>query len=300
MSGDLALLLACPTCGGQLAAAPDGLRCQADGARYPLTAKGMIDLRPELTRPEADEFASNYRLARLADGWAPLRPEDAERLPDASPAGFTRLYWTTRSESWNALRALLAGLGDRPLTVADLGAGFPWLSNRLATLGHRVVAVDLSADDDFGLGAARHYPRTWQQLDGYSTTNLRPGRFVASLGDLQSVPLAPVAYDALICNASLHYLERLPAAIARMAAALRPGGVLYVLDSPIALAGRRGRTPGGRVLCPAEVEAALFASGLRRRWVEVERGWLWTRHQAKNWLLRRPSFEFPLIAATKE
>ena len=279
--------LACPQCCGELTAVGDGLRCAADGTAFPIHASGLLDLRPPAARAAADAFAARYRAGRLADGWRPLTAAAARALPDGNPPGFTRLYWTVRRESWQALVRCLAALGPAPLLAADLGAGFPWLSHRLAEMGQRVVAVDLSADADFGLGAASLYPTVVgaglapAQADR-TGSYLPAGRFLPVLGDLACPPLAAGLYDAVICNASLHYVDNLPAAISRLARALRPGGALIVVDSPVARAPRAGTQPGGRVLGRAELDAALHAAGLIPTWLPVPRGWLWQRHRLKN------------------
>ncbi|MGQ9768179.1 MAG: Trm112 family protein [Anaerolineae bacterium] len=152
-----AAMLACPLCGGPLDEAGNGLCCPADRADYPIHAAGLLDLRPPGRRAGWDAFAQDYRAARLAEGWSPLSAALAQALPFADPPGFPRLYWPLRRASWKRLAQLLAALGPAPLTIADAGAGFPWLSHRLAGLGHAVVAFDVSGDADFGLGAARHF-----------------------------------------------------------------------------------------------------------------------------------------------
>ena len=42
-----------------------------------------------------------------------------------------------------------------PIRVLDVGAGNSWLSHRLASFGHQVVAVDRLDDELDGLGAWR-------------------------------------------------------------------------------------------------------------------------------------------------
>ena len=174
-------ILACPLCGGRLCNADGGLICPADGAAFPMHPSGLLDLRPPDGRAAADAFAAQYRAGRLADGWQPLSAEAACALPDGDPPGFTRLYWTVRRESWAVLVTLLRELGTAPLTIADLGAGFPWLSHRLASLGHAVLAVDLSPDIDFGLGAARLFP-TAGRVGRSGTCVLAARRFPARSG----------------------------------------------------------------------------------------------------------------------
>jgi SAM-dependent methyltransferase len=305
LDSDTPGILACPLCGGRLRRGDGGLICPADGVRFPRHPSGLLDLRAPEGRAAADAFAARYRADRLADGWQPLSAEVARVLPDGDPPGFTRLYWTVRRESWAVLVGLLNDVGQigklshkpmagaRPLKIADLGAGFPWLSHRFAALGHAIVAIDLSPDADFGLGAARLFP-TAGQWDDPAGSFWQPGAFLPVLGDLAQPPLAAGACDVVICNASLHYAGDLRAALARIARALRPGGALVIMDSPIVAAPLPDRD-GGRVLARAAVADALRGAGLAATWQPVPRGWLWRRHQLKNRLLRRPVFEFPII-----
>ena len=290
-------ILACPLCGGRLCNADGGLSCPVDGAAFPMRPSGLLDLRPPDGRAAADAFAAQYRAGRLADGWRPLSAEAACALPGGDPPGFTGLYWAVRRESWAVLATLLRELGTAPLTIADLGAGFPWLSHRLAALGHAVLAVDLSPDFDFGLGAARLFP-TAGVWDDPARASWQPGGFLPVLGDLEQPPLAAAAYDAVICNASLHYARDLPSAVARMAQTLRPAGALVIVDSPIVSEVHPDRG-GGSMLDRAAVEDALGRAGLTATWHPVPRRWLWRRHQVKNWLLRRPQFEFPIIVGRR-
>lgn len=286
-------LLACPSCGNALTWVSGSLRCHPDGVSFLDHPSGLPDLRPPVTRAAAEAFAATYREARLAEGWRPLTAEAARILPLGNPPGFTRLYWAVRRESWTALPGLLRDLGPAPLLLADLGAGFPWLSHRLATSGHRVLAVDLSADPDFGLGASRLYPTASNAIE----SALAAAHFWPVLGDLEHAPLAARVYDAVICNASLHYARHLPAAVRRMAGALRPAGALIVLDSPCGNAPRAGDRPGSRILGRAEVAGALEAAGLSTTWIAVRRGWRWAFHRLRVRLQQGTAFDFPIIVA---
>ena len=184
-------LLGCPLCGGRLLPdAQGGLHCPDDAAQFPRHTSGILDLRTPENRAALEEFAATYRAARLAEGWSALPAAVAQRLPDADPPGFNRLYWPLRRESWRALEGALQRLEPGPRTIADAGAGFLWASHRLAASGHRVVAFDVSADPDFGLGAARWYPHSAQSINAP-----QPGEFLPVLGELQHPPLATGSYD---------------------------------------------------------------------------------------------------------
>jgi SAM-dependent methyltransferase len=290
--------IGCPICCGPLAIYGDTLRCPVHRLSFPRHPSGFLDLRPPDMRASGDAFAAEYRRARLAEGIEPLTSEEALCLPDGGLRGYPRLYWQVRRESWATLRHLL-GRQPLALTIADLGAGVPWLSHRLAALGHRVIAVDLSPDADFGLGAARHFPGVADcggPLERERFAELAAGTFLPILGSLEQPPLAPCAYDMVICSASLHYAADLSAAMRRMARALRRSGSLIVMDSPVGAQSRPGIGPG-RILGRGELEAALRGVGLRVTFHPVKRSLLWRRRQLKNRLLRRPAFEFPLVEA---
>jgi SAM-dependent methyltransferase len=227
-------------------------------------------------------------------------------LPEGEPAGFTRLYWQVRRESWLAVRQILAEFQHRPddrgadsLLLADAGAGFPWLSHRLAALGYCVVAFDLSGDPDFGLGAARFYEDALGWLSVADNAIVAPGQFLPVLGSLDEPPLAPNRFDAIFCNASLHYVNDLHGCITQLARSLQANGALVIMDSPVAERGQRDDHAGGRILGRQELNQACQVAGLRPEWRSVQRGWLWRRHQLKNWLLRRRRFDFPILIGHK-
>ena len=108
-----------------------------------------------------------------------------------------------------ALRRLLPPRGRRLLEV---GAGF----GRLADLYGGYDQVIL-------LDYARSGLREAQQRLG------RSSRFLYVAADLYHLPLAPATCDTVITVRVLHHVADVPAALAEIAAALRPGGC-YVLE----------------------------------------------------------------------
>jgi SAM-dependent methyltransferase len=232
------------------------------------------------------EFTHQYREARLREGWQPLSREQALGLPYGQPAGIPALYWQVRRQSFSALMGVLARDGPTPAhgPTADLGAGMGWLSYRLAQVGYHVLAVDASRDADWGLGLAERY-------------YLSQVPFEPILGNLEYPPLRTGQLSLILFNASLHYAIDLEGTLVRAARALKPGGRIIILDTPIARQPSPGTGQGDRHLGRLELEQALLAAGLNPRWIAIRRGAGWWSHQARAILRRDAIFSFPMILA---
>jgi SAM-dependent methyltransferase len=283
-------VVGCPYCCGVLES-PDGdggvLRCRDCGERFAVEGRIPVLVRREDAGRLA-QFAREYQEARLQDGWQRLTAERARALPYGQPPGYPPLYWEVRRQSFCALMSLMAREGPSPAAgpAADVGAGIGWLSYRLAQLGYRMATVEASQDTAFGLGAAEQY---------YASEV----PFLPVQGDLNHLPLQHGKLGLVIFNASLHYAVDLERTLQRSAQALRRGGRLIVLDTPISRHPRPGTGQGDRHLSRRELQAALVKAGLRPRWIEVRRGLRWWSHQLKAWLRRDPTFSFPMIAADR-
>lgn len=125
--------------------------------------------------------------------------------------------WKIRRATFRAFtEQVLPQLGNN-LTVLDLGAGTGWLSHRLSELGHHPCAVDLSADDQDGLAAARHYSPNWPRIQA----------------EFDRLPFDTATIDMAIYNASLHYSTDYAVTLTEALRVLRPEGHIIVLESPI-------------------------------------------------------------------
>ena len=279
-------VIGCPSCQAGLEASllpVVSLRCTNCGESFAVQGDVPLLFRKE----DADRlggFGHEYRQARQAEGWQPLTAEEALRLPYARPGGTPALYWQVRRQSFCALMGILAREGPSPAQgpAADLGAGTGWLSYRLAQLGYQVTAVDASRDRDWGLGLAER-------------VYLSRAFFRCALADLEHPPLRAGSAALVLFNASLHYAADLEGTLDRAARALRPGGRIVILDTPVGRRPVAGGGHGDRHLGRRELQQALLAAGLTPRWHEIRRGTNWWFYRAKAWLKRDPLFSFPMI-----
>lgn len=295
--------LACPVCRGALQEQDAMLFCSKDKIDYPIE-DGIIRLLPEQQRAAADTYAAEYRSRREAQGWRRLETWEMSALPTVSPAGWDKIYWPERRQSYRAFSRWLEDFGiDQPggLRVVDMGAGVGWLAARLAEKSHQVVALDLSNDDSFGLGAARRLKQE------------RAANFILAQADIEAPPVQPGSVDLIVYNASLHYAQDIAGCLKAGAARLRQGGAIIIMDSPIS----RGPVtavpqppPGidapdsesnayrrGRHLPNAEVFQALSTAGLTYNITRVRRGFRWQLRQFRTRLFGIAIFDLPLIIA---
>jgi len=159
-------------------------------------------------------------------------------------------------------RALPARLGP----VLEIGCGSGELTAALAGRAERVLALDLSPEM---LAAAR------ARCPGARNVEL-------ALSDALTHPLPAAHFDLVISVATLHHLPLAPM-LARARDALRPGGLLWLLDvtrdeTPLELARSAAAFPlnvlgrlytTGRMRPPPEVRAAWEAHGATDRYASV-------------------------------
>jgi S-adenosylmethionine-dependent methyltransferase len=108
--------------------------------------------------------------------------------------------------------------GRAALDVVDAGGGTGGFAVPLAGLGHRVTVVDPSPDSLAAAqrrAAEQHVPLRAVQGDAAD---------LAALAGEQSA-------DLVLCHSVLEYVDSPPAAMAAIAAVLRPGGTLSVLTA---------------------------------------------------------------------
>lgn len=217
--------MACPNCRGLLADSEAGYtRCDVCGERYPVV-DGIQQFLPAARLEFYRPFLRDYTTVRLAEGRGTGDVEYFRRLPEPTLGGPIEWQWKLRRRTWATVRdRVLPKLGD-DLVVVDVGAGVGWLSNRLHDLGHVPHAVDLTIDNDDGLGAARHYGPRWPRYQA----------------EMDALPFADAQADLVVFNASLHYSTDYVRTIAEALRVLRQGGSVVIMDSPIYRRAESGR-----------------------------------------------------------
>jgi SAM-dependent methyltransferase len=167
------------------------------------------------------KFLENYRHIRHAEGRGSDQSEYYRALPASAKGDPNASMWAMRARTYSYFKKrILEPLElhhPEPLAVLDLGAGNCWLSHRLAMRGHRVAAVDIFNDERDGLGAARHYPSTFQVIES----------------DFNTLPLSEQSFDLTIFNASFHYSVDYLKTLSEVKRCLRQSGSFVILDTPI-------------------------------------------------------------------
>src|SRR5918996_4754390 len=188
-------LFVCPRCRTRLErTTPERVTCPQDGLEFWKEDGIWRFLLPESEAHYA-RFIKDYETIRHSEGRGSESANYYRALPFKDLSGRYKGDWAIRACSFNVLvknvlTKLQVPLG-RALKVLDLGAGNGWLSNRLAAQGDRVIAVDLSVNEQDGLGAWKHYEHS----------------FIPVQAEFNHLPVVDRYADAVIFNASLHYSE---------------------------------------------------------------------------------------------
>jgi SAM-dependent methyltransferase len=173
--------------------------------------------------------------------------------PGAAPGAGSGVLWGTLRE---VVSARSAQTGRDRLDVVDVGGGTGGYAVPLAGLGHNVTVIDPSPDS---LAAA-------QRRAAEAGVPLR-----AVQGDVSDLGGAAgqAGADVVLCHSVLEYVDSPQAAMAAVAAILRPGGVVSVLAaSAVAAVIHRalaGRFDEARRLIAAVDQGAAGQDGMLRR-----------------------------------
>jgi SAM-dependent methyltransferase len=157
----------------------------------------------------------------------------------------------TGAPEWPAMRALLPDLRGR--TVLDLGCGYGWFCRWAAGQGAAaVVGIDVSE---------KMLARARSEAADPPITYIR--------ADLERLAVPDRPFDLVYSSLALHYVEDLVGLMAKVHAALAPGGSLvFSVEHPIFMAPTRPgwvTDPDGRKTWP--VDAYLVEGPRRTDWL---------------------------------
>ena len=214
-------LFICPRCQTTLdRVTSDRVTCPRDGLEF-----WKIDGIWRFLLPESEahytRFIADYESVRRSEGRGSDSANYYRALPFKDLSGQFRSDWGIRARSFkiltNKVLTQIQNPLERSLKILDLGAGNGWLSNRLASQGDRVIAVDLLVNEWDGLGAWKHYEHSFTPVQA----------------EFNHLPVMDNYADAVIFNASLHYSEDYTVTLREALRVLSPDGRLVILDSPV-------------------------------------------------------------------
>ena len=213
-------LFICPRCQTTLErVTPDRMSCPKDGLDFWNVDGIWRFLLPE-SEAHYSRFIRDYETIRSAEGRGSASAKYYRTLPFKDLSGQHAADWKIRARSFKALNTVLTQIQDpleRSLKILDLGAGNGWLSNRLASQGDRVIAVDLLVNEQDGLGAWKHYEHSFTPVQA----------------EFNHLPVMDRFADAVIFNASFHYSENYIETLREVLRVLSRDGRIVIMDSPV-------------------------------------------------------------------
>lgn len=181
----------------------------------------------QLVLEDLPDEARHIWLAVRAHAITPVQQEDdrcrleavlAERRHDS------RSFFGQIAGEWDEVRDELFGRGftthallgllDPDWVIADLGCGAGNASEKLAPIARRIIAVDQSEPM---LDAARKRLRAFRNID-------------FRLGELEALPIDDESVDAGVFFLVLHHVDEPVRALREIRRALKPGGLVLMLD----------------------------------------------------------------------
>lgn len=224
MRADLLELVCCPACGNDLELV-NGAEAHGEiwvGQLACVSCSEQFAIRQGMPHLFVDN-AEWAPKAVEAQGWVTLHQnmgiyEQGEDAVDLQIPYYPEEPWIGVARSFDMALEFLRLTGDE--TVLDLGAGRGWAAKEFAKRGCRVVALDVVADDQVGLGRAKAI------MTHHNTF------FERVIGDGENLPFLAEKFDLVFCSATLHHTSDLPLFVRNIARVVRPGGRLCAIHEP--------------------------------------------------------------------
>lgn len=216
--------ICCPACGGSLLldqreVLPDdhivegALRCAHCSKEFPIY-KGIPYLLPE-------EFFGT-RQAQEVKGWVSLWKKkgmyDHPTLEDSYRLPYVGGIWTDVARMFDMALQEMKLIGNE--AILDLGAGQGWACRYFADKGCRAIAVDIVADEWYGLG------RSWAIMEHAGVY------FEPVVADGEALPFPPERFDIVFLCGALHHFQRFDRVLKQLYKVLKPGGRFIAAGEP--------------------------------------------------------------------
>lgn len=217
---------------------------------YMVAVVGMAAACAQSEPPRAPDRPQEH----AGEPHAHRHPHHPHRFEDA--ASWSKVFDDPARDAWQLPKDVVKAMAIAPgAKVADVGAGTgyfePYLSRAVGPAG-RVIAVDVEPD-------MVRWLTDRAKREGLANVE-------AVLGAADDPHLPPASIDRVLVVDTWHHVEDRRAYVKKLAAALAPGGSVYIVDftreSP------HGPPPAAR-LTPEDVSADLASAGLAPRRVDV-------------------------------
>ncbi len=193
----------CPICHSTLSLDTELAICE-NGHEFPKIDSVYQVITPEY-RSKVDGFLKVFPDYR-ASLQEPLKPKVFPKLPYVD---FDQNLWKLRQMDLEIIQQLTLPSNAK---VLDIGAWNGWLSNRMAELGHEVMAIDLFVDSLDGLGANIHYPNKWLSVQM----------------NLEELYVIQEKFDLIIVNRSISYFPSISKLVEQLKNLLSSKGKIII------------------------------------------------------------------------
>lgn len=187
------------------------LTCRACGSTFPIS-KGIVDLMPN-----PDQTIQNEQR-----GWSELLGETSEELVNTMlqlPHYGEDNLWVSVAKSFDDIMGKVDFSGKK---VLDIGAGRCWSTRHMVLAGASyAIGVDIITERFIGLETADIF---------LEHDNIH---FERMIGDMNNLPIRPETFDIAFMTATLHHTSDPKRAVKEMAKALKPGGMVILINEPV-------------------------------------------------------------------
>lgn len=181
--------------------------CQACRHVFPIN-NGILDCLVG-AHPWIESARRSYQRSKFstANKWSPEQLARREHLES-----------TYTSDSRINFAQLIDRLPPGDGWALDLGAGTGWTTSRIAALGYRGIALDISADNKLELGEC------------FFDRNIYFDRILA---DMNRLPFKTRSLSLAAASAAIHHSYDLKGAVREISRTLTPGGRLELANEPV-------------------------------------------------------------------